>query len=70
MDWKTLIEDLRKAGVKQDEIAAKCGCKQSSISDLATGTTTLPNYKIADALRELHRKVMRQQRRKNRAEVD
>lgn len=70
MDWKKLIDDLRKAGIKQDEIAANCGCKQSSISDLATGATTLPNYRIADALRDLHRKVMRRQQRKNKAEVD
>lgn len=58
MDWKILIQDLAKAGLRQEEIATRCGCRQPSISDLATGRTTHPNYQIADALRELHAEVM------------
>jgi len=69
MDWKKLIEDLTDAGHKQTQIAEKCGCSQASISDLATGVTENPGWKIADALREMHRRVMRQKRRRNEVEA-
>lgn len=50
MDWKKLISDLQAAGVTQVQMAAKCGCAQTTISDLLNGRIERPRYEIGAAL--------------------
>lgn len=54
MDWKKLIADLQAAGVTQVQMAAHCGCAQTTISDIVNGRTRRPRYEIGAALVTLH----------------
>jgi transcriptional regulator with XRE-family HTH domain len=54
MDWKQLIAEIQARGLSQQQIATKCKCTQSTISDLASGTTGQPRYSLGEALRALH----------------
>lgn len=54
MDWTKLIAEIQKCGLSQPQIAAKCECAQSTISDLASGTTKEPRHSLGEALRALH----------------
>jgi transcriptional regulator with XRE-family HTH domain len=53
MDWKSHIAELLGHGLTQQQIAAACGCRQSTISQLATGETKDPRYSIGESLRRL-----------------
>lgn len=53
MNWADLIFRLQEAGLSQPQIARRCGCAQSTISDLASGTTKDPRFSIGKALVEL-----------------
>lgn len=53
MNWVETIALLKRAGYTQPEIADACGCAQSTISDLATGTSTEPRYSTGVRLRQL-----------------
>jgi predicted XRE-type DNA-binding protein len=55
MNWQKLIADLQARGLRQVDIAALCGCTQSSISDLARGLNTKPSFVLGQALIELHK---------------
>jgi len=59
MDWKNIISDLAKHGVKQYEIAAFCGCSQSVISDLGSGNHKTCSYEIGSKLVELHKRKIK-----------
>ena len=52
-NWPALISALQNAGWSQPQIAAKCGCSQATISDIATGRTKDPRYSIGAAIRNL-----------------
>lgn len=54
MDWKKLIADLQAVGVTQVQMAAHCGCAQTTISDIVNGRTRRPRYEIGAALITLH----------------
>jgi len=54
MDWKSLIADLKLRGANQVQVAALCGCTQSTISDISTGKSTRPSFAIGQALLNLH----------------
>jgi transcriptional regulator with XRE-family HTH domain len=54
MDWKSLIQGLIDAGMTQVQIAAECGVRQSSVSDLFRGKSTRPNYEFGRKLEALH----------------
>jgi len=54
MNWKNLIADLIAMGMTQAEIAARCGCKQTTISDLSRGAANEPRYALGEKLRKLH----------------
>lgn len=54
MDWKTLILDLRRAGVTQAEIGRAIGLSQPAVSDLARGRTTTMQWEAGEALIRLH----------------
>ena len=55
MNWKKLIADIQEAGYTQTQIADSVGCKQSSLSDLATGKTKEPLYRIGERLVAMHK---------------
>lgn len=54
MDWKNLIAELIANGMTQPEIAARCGCGQTTVSELARGVTTEPRYTLGEKLKKLH----------------
>lgn len=63
MDWKQIIGQLQASGLSQPQIAARCGCGQATISDLASGKTSDPRHSLGQALRELHHEVTGDERR-------
>lgn len=62
MDWKSILADLKAAGRTQKDIATKCGCAQTTISDLATGKTDQPAYSIGERLMALHKSATRRRK--------
>jgi transcriptional regulator with XRE-family HTH domain len=57
MDWKTLIAELTdrsKGGFTQAALAEKCGCGQSTISEIGRGIITSPNFELGQKLVALH----------------
>ena len=58
MNWSNVISELQAAGWSQPQIAAECGCAQSTISDLARGSTKDPRYTIGEKLKQLADKVL------------
>ena len=54
MDWKTLIVEIRAAGLTQMQIAARSGCSQSAISQLEAGNILNPGWVVGQALTALH----------------
>jgi transcriptional regulator with XRE-family HTH domain len=54
MDWTKLIAEIQERGLSQPQIAAKCECAQSTVSDLASGTTKEPRHSLGEALKALH----------------
>lgn len=55
MDWKKLIRELMAAGVKQAEIAEKCGVSQGTVSDLLRLDDREPRFDFGTRLVALHR---------------
>lgn len=53
MDWKSAISELQAFGMTQPQIAAACGCQQTTISALATGKTQDPRDSLGQKLRTL-----------------
>lgn len=60
MDWKSLIADLKSRGLTQVQVAALCGCNQSTVSDLWTGKAKRPSFPVGQALANLHAKSNRE----------
>ena len=58
MNWSNVIAELQAAGWSQPQIAAECGCAQSTISDLAGGRTKDPRYTIGEKLKQLADRVV------------
>lgn len=54
MNWRKIIEDLQRAGIRQIDIAARCGVSQSSVSDLKKGRTLEPSYGFGATLLQMH----------------
>jgi transcriptional regulator with XRE-family HTH domain len=50
MNWQKLLSDLKDLGLTQMQIAERCACAQTTISDLATGATKQPGYAIGASL--------------------
>jgi hypothetical protein len=57
-DFRALVASLKAAGYTQADMAAECGCGQSSISDIATGVTKDPSYSVGAALMRLAQEVV------------
>jgi len=53
MDWKEVIAELGRLGMRQPDIAAACGCSQSAVSQLANGHIKDPRHSIGEAMRNL-----------------
>lgn len=62
MQWKQIIADLISWGLTQVQIAKKCGCTQSRISDLAREGGEV-SYGLGVALAALHKAEARKQSR-------
>lgn len=54
MDFKTLLQDLKAAGLTQKQVAERCGCSQVTVSDLARGVTNDPSFSIGRCIVALH----------------
>ncbi len=54
MNWKTLLLDLRRAGLTQAEIGQAIGLSQPAVSDLVRGRTSTLQWAAGDALIALH----------------
>lgn len=63
MNWIELIADLKARGYSQPQIAERCGCVQSTISDLATGKLKDPRHAVGEILRAMHAKARRKKER-------
>ena len=50
MDWKKLIADLQALGITQVQMAERCNCAQTTISDIRNGRIENPRYEIGAAL--------------------
>ncbi|RQU97784.1 helix-turn-helix domain-containing protein [Burkholderia cenocepacia] len=58
MDWQTLVKDLTnrsQGGMSQQALASLLLCGQSTISDLACGTTLSPSADLGLRLLDLHK---------------
>jgi hypothetical protein len=56
MDWKTMIADLREAGMSQVEIGAALGKSQAWVSAVSVGMFADLKWNDGEALRALHTK--------------
>ena len=62
MQWKNIISDLKASGLTQMQIAEKCGCAQSTISEMATDVDRIPSFPIGAALLDLHKKALKKRK--------
>lgn len=53
MDWPTVIKRLTDNGWTQTQLAERCSCAQSTISDLANDKIKTPSYAIGKELEVL-----------------
>lgn len=53
MNWKNIISELINLQMTQQQIAEKCGCGQTTISELAIGKTQNPSFALGQKLIEL-----------------
>ncbi len=53
MNWIDLITQLNAHGLTQQQIAAACGCGQTTISEIAAGKTKEPRYGLGQKLIDL-----------------
>lgn len=61
MDWQTLVKDLTNrsaGGMSQQALADLLQCGQSTISDLACGTTLSPSADLGLRLLDLHKALL------------
>lgn len=63
MNWQSILSDLTDWGLTQVQIAKKCGCTQSRISDLARNTDTTVSYQLGANLAALHKAEARKRPR-------
>jgi transcriptional regulator with XRE-family HTH domain len=54
MDWKSIITDLRNAGMTQKEIADEMGGGDSRVSEVLSGRIKSLRYEHGQALVRLH----------------
>lgn len=69
MNWQILVNELMAAGITQVQMAQECGCSQSSISDLRSGSIEEPRYAIGQKLIQLHKSKVLRSRKASKAEA-
>lgn len=62
MNWQSIVSDLIAWDLTQAQIAKKCGCTQSRISDLARNADTTVSYQLGVSLAALHKAEARKRR--------
>ena len=62
MQWKNIISDLKASGLTQMQIAERCGCAQSTISEMSTDGDRIPSFPIGAALLDLHKKRIKKRK--------
>jgi predicted transcriptional regulator len=62
MQWKNIISDLKASGLTQMQIAERCGCAQSTISEMSTDGDRTPSFPIGAALLDLHKKTLKKRK--------
>ena len=62
MQWKNIIFDIQASGLTQTEIAERCKCSQSTISELASTPDRVPTWPIGAALLDLHKKTTKRRK--------
>lgn len=62
MDWKTMLNDLRSAGISQEQIGARLGKSQAWVSAAMAGKYDDLKWSDGQALRRFHASVMRKVR--------
>jgi predicted XRE-type DNA-binding protein len=63
MNWQNILSDLSSWGFTQVQIAKKCGCTQSRISDLARNPDTTVSYSLGASLTAMHKAASRMKRK-------
>lgn len=67
MNFQTLLKELQAMGYSQAEIARRCLCARSTINELASGKTKAPSFMTAVAIKDVHSKAIRAQKRKEKS---
>jgi hypothetical protein len=65
MNWQTIITELTDrahGGITQVALSKKCGCGQSTISEIARGVILTPNANLGLKLVELHAELVKERR--------
>jgi predicted XRE-type DNA-binding protein len=62
MQWKTIIDEIQESGLTQTEIAERCKCAQSTVSELASTPGRVPSWSIGAALLDLHKKTAKRKK--------
>ena len=57
MNWKTYLSAIFEKGLTQEQLAARVGCGQSTISDIYSGKTLDPRSSIGFALWRVGRRL-------------
>jgi transcriptional regulator with XRE-family HTH domain len=58
MNWIKIISELSAAGATQKEMADRCFCGQSTISEISRGEIKNPAYSIGRSLIDLHSEIV------------
>lgn len=65
MNTQSMLTELSALGMTQYQIAEACGISQPYVSDLIVGRRKTPGLDIGLRIINLHKRMMRKQRRKN-----
>lgn len=59
MNWSSLISELQARSLSLTQIAALCGCGQSTLSDLKSGASREPRASLSQELLRLQKSTDR-----------
>lgn len=55
MDWNKIVEEIKRTGITQGQIAESIGVAEGTLSELCNGKISEPKWSKGDALLSLHR---------------
>lgn len=65
IDWRQIVNDILDSGMKQKDLAAKCGISQPYLNEVSKGVATGDlRYGIGACLLSIHKRVMRKGKEK------